>query len=967
MSIQNRLILIFSAILLLVLGTSSLFSYYLTKTAVIESAVKSMVNDLAETSNRAMLLQDKAKDMLRMSMQFPGFEEYFSLPDTRSGNRFDANKVIQLSPAQRALKTKIDLWIQRLQHMYPIVETCLIDASGQEHTRLTFGVAAPDEDFSSEENGAGFFEPTFKLAKDQVHIQYPYMSADARQWVFSYTSPIVLDDGSKPGLYHFEIPLSLFQETIQNLTATRAGTAEAGFGAKRTFILDPTGLIIADSHKQFNNKLPEGADPEGEYKLADFLPMVDTFSSQEGFLALTEKMKQGERGEGSFEEHGGLHYMVYQPLPIFGWSIARIESHEALLKLSEESLTRMTRATLLIVLVAIAFAIMMISLTARRISTPLARLTRDVRTMATGDLTHRVDLAALPSGEPLELGRSVDEMAGNLVAIVRDLALQSETVAACAHGLNAIRSDVQHEAGEITAKAAEMGEANRKLATNVAGIKSLMESVNERMASISMASEALSGTIRMIMGEAGEGSRQAATVASAATEMTANIQQVNAHLHGVNRAVEHVRDETRDMVSSLGEIQTLCSQAAGESRMASHHSDQASTVMEGLSRAAAEIGASVEVIQSIAEQTNMLALNASIEAAGAGEAGKGFAVVANEVKELARQTADATRMIAARIDGIQVNTREVGDAIESVTAIVERIERANGEIAEAVEVQNASILRISEAIAQVSGATAEVVSSAGELGYAAEEVARAAEMARVGSARIESSSEEGARAAQEAAVRADETRTLADRTLASALESEQGAHKVVELAMGVYALARGTTGATTAFGHVTDITLSSAAALEKVRNSLTIPTEGMFDARRLKELLLGWIRLMEEEVIHLELDDAMEESHKALAERMKNFGHWVEGEGRALFGQQASFREIEEIFAAMSSKMANLFAIAREVAETRSQCQDGIVPESIEARLQEVRGLIEFFHVDRQRLFLALDRLYKGERATGEA
>ncbi|MBF0340092.1 MAG: methyl-accepting chemotaxis protein [Magnetococcales bacterium] len=972
MNIQNRLIAIFSGILLLVLGVSSLFSFHLTKIAVIESAIKGMKNDLVETSYHAMVLHEKAKDMLLMSMQYPGFEEYFTLPESRESNRYEekeGKKIIQFSSNQRDLKNKIDTWIQKLQHMYPIVETCVIDTSGQEHTRLTLGAVADDDDFSSEEGSSGFFAPTFKLNKNEVHIEYPYMSHDAKQWVFAYTSPIVLADGAKPALYHFEIPISLFQETIQNHAVAKEGQALKGLGSKRTFILDPTGMIIADSHRPFDINLHAGVDIESEHKLADYLPGFTTISENGAFSALIDKMKRGESGEGQFEDHGGLHYMVYQPLPVFGWSIARIESHDALLQLSDESLTSMTRATLVIVLVAMGFAIVMIVLTARRISRPLTRLTREVRNMATGDLTRQIDLSTLPSGEPRELGRSVDEMAGNLITIARDLALQSETVAACAHGLNAIRSDVQHGAGQITGKASEMGEANQRLADNVAGIKALMESVNERMASISTASGALSANIRLIMGEAEEGSSNATTVASAATQMTANIEHVNAHLRGVDEAVDHVHAETREMVDSLGAIQTLCLQATEESRQASQHSEQARTVMEGLAEAAREIGTSVQIIQGIAEQTNMLALNAAIEAAGAGEAGKGFAVVANEVKELARQTAQATSMIYDKIAGIQLNTNEVGHAIQAVTTIVEQINQANGEIAEAVEVQNASIQRILAAIDQVSGATEVVVTSAGELGFAAEEVARAAELSRVASARIVNSSEEGVRAAQVAAEQAEETRELADRTLHSALESEEGARKVVELAMGVYILARATTGATTAFGHVTDITLSSAAALEKVRQSLTIPTEGMFHIKHLKELLLGWIRLMEEEMVHVEFNEALEESHKALSERLQAFGAWVNGEGRILFAGNPSFQEVEELFAALQAKMDRLFHLARELSEARTATPQGISdPETqtfIQTRMQALHELVEFFHVDRQRLFLALDRLYRGDASHG--
>lgn len=982
MSIQNRLILIFSGILMLVLIVSSLFSFSLTKKAIIESAVAGMINALEDTSNRAMMLQSKSQDMLRMSLQFPGFEEYFSLPDTQAGNHYEEvkegeeiKKVIQFTPAQRAKKDLLDQWVQRLQHMFPIVETCLIDHTGQEHTRLTLGVVAPDDDFSSEENEAGFFEPTFKLNKDAVHVQYPYMSPDAKQWVFSYTSPIVLKNGTKPAFYHFEIPISLFQETIfefhpptlgeQSPQADLKTHARVKEPAKRTFILDPTGLLIADSHKKFSINLHEDVDPEADHKLADYLPMVDSISKQSEFLALVEKMKNKESGTGSFEDNGILYYMVYQPLPIFGWSIARIDSYEDLLLSSEAALTSMTHATLVIVLLSMVFAIFIIALISRKLSKPLVRLTKTVQLMATGNLSHRVEIGSLPSGELRDLGCAVDEMAGNLVAIVRDLSLQSETVAACAHGLNAIRAEVQHGAAEITDKAGVMGDANRHLADNVVGIKNLMENVNTRMEKIFQASQELSSGINVIVSVAQDGSQNASTVASAAEEMTANITHVNQHLKGVDVAVDNVREEIQEMVVSLSGIQTLCERASEKSHEATTYSDHAHSVMQVLTNATSEIGNSVEAIRSIAEQTNMLALNAAIESAGAGDAGKGFAVVANEVKALARQTADATRMIVLKIDSIQNNTNEVGSAIRAVSGIVEQIEQANGEITYAVEEQTGSIRKISEAIEHVSNATEVVVTSASELSFAANEVARSAEESRMASIRIESAAHEGVHAAQIAMQQAEETQQLANQTLYAAQDSELSAKNVVELALGVFALARGTTAATTAFGHVTDITLNSADSLEKVRNSLIIPTAGMFNIKHLKELLLGWIRLMEDEFIHFELDSRPEKMRSALQERMNAFQTWLDNSGRPEFGKTAIFVEIETVFTRMREKMTTLLTLSEEVMKVRQGVLTTVMDREqqafIDDKTQSARALIEFFHVDRQRLFIALDRLYKGK------
>src|SRR6266852_1875405 len=92
-----------------------------------------------------------------------------------------------------------------------------------------------------------------------------------------------------------------------------------------------------------------------------------------------------------------------------------------------------------------------------------------------------------------------------------------------------------------------------------------------------------------------------------------------------------------------------------------------------LGESSAQIGKVVKVITSIAEQTNLLALNATIEAARAGEAGKGFAVVANEVKELARQTANATDDISRKIAAIQSDTKESAGAIATIGAIISHI------------------------------------------------------------------------------------------------------------------------------------------------------------------------------------------------------------------------------------------------------------------------------------------------------
>ncbi|MBF0135276.1 MAG: methyl-accepting chemotaxis protein [Magnetococcus sp. DMHC-1] len=117
-----------------------------------------------------------------------------------------------------------------------------------------------------------------------------------------------------------------------------------------------------------------------------------------------------------------------------------------------------------------------------------------------------------------------------------------------------------------------------------------------------------------------------------------------------------------------------------ELEQAIQHARSNFAVIEKLAVSSQEIGKAVKVIKNIAGQTNMLALNASIEAAGAGEAGKGFAVVANEVKDLSRQTAEATNMIAERVDEIQSNASEATSTAGEMIQSIQRISTANSEI-----------------------------------------------------------------------------------------------------------------------------------------------------------------------------------------------------------------------------------------------------------------------------------------------
>ncbi|WP_330212397.1 methyl-accepting chemotaxis protein [Pseudomonas sp. Z18(2022)] len=288
----------------------------------------------------------------------------------------------------------------------------------------------------------------------------------------------------------------------------------------------------------------------------------------------------------------------------------------------------------------------------------------------------------------------------------------------------------------ISERRDELGQLQRSMQSMTVGLRELIGGISDGVTQIASAAEQLSAVTEQT--SAGVNSQKVETdqVATAMNEMAATVQEVARNAEEASEAAvaadQQAREGDKVVGEAIAQIERLASEVGNSTEAMGH-----------LKRESDKIGSVLDVIKSVAQQTNLLALNAAIEAARAGEAGRGFAVVADEVRSLAQRTQKSTEEIEELIVGLQSGTQQVatimdnsrnltdssveltrraGNALENITRTVSTIQAMNQQIATAAEQQSAvaeeinrSVLNVRDVSEQTSAASEETAASSAEL------------------------------------------------------------------------------------------------------------------------------------------------------------------------------------------------------------------------------------------------------------
>jgi len=279
-----------------------------------------------------------------------------------------------------------------------------------------------------------------------------------------------------------------------------------------------------------------------------------------------------------------------------------------------------------------------------------------------------------------------------------------------------------------------------------------------------------------LTGGAEQSALRADAVAASTEEMSANMGTVTVLSEQAAQNVNVVAIAMEELALAGQKIAQNTAKASSMTEEAVAFAAQSSEKVNQLGNAAKEISKVTEVITAISEQTNLLALNATIEAARAGEAGKGFAVVANEIKELAKQTAEATGEIKAKIESIQSSTDDTVKEISQIGTVINNVNEMVTTIATAAEEQSVTVGDVSLNVSEAAAGINEVNENVAQASIVASEIAK--DIATV--SQVSGEAKEGSIRLQESS---QELKRVADRINGETNQFDLGeSHKDIEIA-----------------------------------------------------------------------------------------------------------------------------------------------------------------------------------------